>query len=178
MKYLLTFAFALSFNASATTLITNGSEYTGINDVTINGKQYNATFVDDIKWLSPATYTHSFAWEASTVLRDLLRPGGAFSGLDFDINPNKTQGCSNYYQCDMITPYWQNSYSVWGKAAVNRLESSWRGDTRGFRKKYKETNYDHKTYVQWTPSAVPVPGAVWLFGTGLLGLIVRRKKAQ
>ena len=30
-----------------------------------------------------------------------------------------------------------------------------------------------------TPSAVPVPAAVWLFGSGLLGLIgvVRRKAA-
>lgn len=38
--------------------------------------------------------------------------------------------------------------------------------------------YPNEEYLTWTPVAVPVPAAVWLFGSGLIGLtgFARRKK--
>ena len=50
-------------------------------------------------------------------------------------------------------------------------------DSAGFAGQY--TQWDFDIVVTDTPSAVPVPAAVWLFGSGLLGLVgvARRKKA-
>ncbi len=41
------------------------------------------------------------------------------------------------------------------------------------------STWDDWTYAEWTPSAVPVPAAVWLFGTVLIGLFGfgKRRKA-
>lgn len=41
-----------------------------------------------------------------------------------------------------------------------------------------DVRYDNLTYGTVTPSTIPIPAAVWLFGSGLLGLvgIARRKK--
>ena len=42
-----------------------------------------------------------------------------------------------------------------------------------------DVNYTNQTYATWQMSSVPVPAAVWLFGSGLLGLVAvaRRKTA-
>lgn len=69
----------------------------------------------------------------------------------------------------LITPYSTSfGYGIWGDTmAVGIVNFA------------PANNYDTSGFSTWTPSAVPVPGAVWLFGSGLIGLVglARRKKA-
>ena len=48
-----------------------------------------------------------------------------------------------------------------------------------FGNNYANFDAQELTITSYTPSAIPVPAAVWLFGSGLLGLVgvARRKKA-
>ena len=41
-----------------------------------------------------------------------------------------------------------------------------------------ETGHDASIYIMTATSAVPLPAAVWLFGSGLIGLISMRRKSQ
>jgi hypothetical protein len=69
-----------------------------------------------------------------------------------------------------VLPYLQPPTYSGGEAVVRYPPAAWQAPMNG------SGGYDHgfETYV----STVPIPGAVWLFGTGLLGLfgICRHKR--
>lgn len=80
-----------------------------------------------------------------------------------------TSGWGSYVTA---TSFGQNGVSPWGTivGVDNNATWIWSADNEN----------DNETYfslaiVSTTPSAVPVPAAVWLFGSGLIGLIGMRK---
>ncbi|WP_262965966.1 PEP-CTERM sorting domain-containing protein [Methylobacter psychrophilus] len=66
-----------------------------------------------------------------------------------------------------------NGVSPWGYRSANNPNAQWIWNY------YSNNSGDFNTvYFSTAISAVPVPGAVWLFASGLLGLGALRKKAQ
>jgi hypothetical protein len=158
-----------------------GSELQGANGVIVNGLSYNVEFVDgscislfdECNDVSDFTFnTAADADAASQALLDqvfnlfdiydttpsLMR--GIFNNYGFVWTPYGMSG-SNAVRVDSIVNYGGNttdtnscSIGACSLAITNDLSS-------GF-----------DTYAKWTQvSAVPIPAAVWLFGTGILGLI-------
>ena len=87
----------------------------------------------------------------------------------------------------MFTPLWVNvgagSAGLGSAFNENTVPNAANDDVVGLgggSRTLDTTGTDLQVYAVWSPSAVvPVPAAVWLFGSGLLGLIgmARRKKA-
>jgi hypothetical protein len=59
-----------------------------------------------------------------------------------------------------------------------KLESSWSNDWvfRGDHPPPADTINLHETYYTYEATSVPIPGAVWLLGSGLVGLVGMRRK--
>jgi hypothetical protein len=99
------------------------------------------------------------------------------------------------YSGNTATGTYSGSSSIWGPnykstpinntAGIGTDMSLWYWQTGGFSPDPLLTesalmaSFDGSTLTLAAPSAVPVPAAVWLFGSGLLGLVgvARRKKA-
>ena len=109
------------------------------------------------------------------------------------MNIDLTFGCeegtfvaSNF--CGILTPYdYTANNSVITSSLTNRDDNSGL-DVVAFGQGYAATDStiplnpdapDRLVYATWTVTPVPLPAALWLFATGLLGLIgvARRKKA-
>lgn len=99
------------------------------------------------------------------------------------------------YSGNTATGTYSGSSSIWGPnykstpinntAGIGTDMDLWYWQTGGFSpdplltQSALQASFDGSTLTLAAPSAVPVPAAVWLFGSGLLGLVgvARRKKA-
>ena len=102
----------------------------------------------------------------------------------FDSAPNLTNGCRSTGGCEVFTPMWVNAGGSLG--IVGTLNG--KNGNVIFAGSYHRTydtwplahapDDDHKVWAVWSEAtAVPIPGAVWLFGSGLACLMgLRRKK--
>lgn len=172
---LLTYS-VMSFSSSIVT-DSNGI-LTGFSDVIIQGTSYSGTlheFYDETHLQS-----ESFALAASNVLLDMFNSPPIFEGV-YDFNKDLIFGCESNTHCHIATPYnldvsgnstksWSflNNYEFFNANNIHKFNGLLHG------------NYDNLTVVEWTAtSTVPVPAAVWMFGTGLIGLLgVSKRKAH
>jgi len=121
-------------------------------DVTINwNTSYNTTYTS-----APMFFGNpQGAQNATTAIQQaLLNDTPAYPGT----------GLGSSY---LMTPYSQTaSYGVWGTDMhVGSVAL------------FPDALYTRSGFTTWSVSAVPVPSAVWLFGSGLIGLIgIARKK--
>jgi len=158
------------------------SEYTGINNVLVDGVFYNATFVDDFS--GNLMVTEDFAQLASTALYDLIKEGGEFSGTTFDYTPSTTVGCES--TACIYTSVFGGGYNGLSNVSVYSVTNA--KQSVDFSDKVSSIgslrtidDASNMVYVQWTDvSAVPVPPAIWLMGSALLGLMgfSRKNKVQ
>lgn len=107
----------------------------------------------------------------------------------YDIDIELTFGCGTttiaLVFCGILTPYgFTVNDRVLPAVVTNRddntrLDSVTTGSGRDIDASTIVSSPDRLVYADWTITAVPVPAAVWLFASGLLGLIgiARRNKA-
>ena len=190
-------------NASAVVLNVNGSGIlTGAQNVDVAGVLYDVEFQDngsfsDIFSVPPAydvldsnsALIFSMALMQQVFLDD---PQGAF-----DSDPSLIRGCESTTTnaCIAVTPFKFSEFGLqatiglfFASQAINYnsvLDSAGNPPlVDGFRNTAMSattsfTSFSGGVLADWTPSAVPIPATMWLFGSGLLGLIgmARRKKA-
>jgi len=162
----------------------------GAQNVHVLGKSYDVEFLQpycdfrascgyDLDFLT--FHTESEARAASQALLDqvFLDVGP----LTFDSNPELTNGCNYYaaFQCSVVTLFEIAIFeylptAILGVAAVNMGIDTGPEDARLAGAEYGYGDYG---YAKWSPSPVPVPAAIWLFGSALIGLVgfSRRRKA-
>ena len=175
---------------AAAVQIVSGGQLTGAQNVDVNGTLYDVTFEDGTcialfggcDQLSDFTFTSLSTAEAAAhaLLDQVFLDTG--SG-DFDSNPSLTNGCTSTYGCTVGIPYSVSSFLVAG--ANNYSSSSGVSDSvlnfSNFDKSNDLSDAGDRTYALFSPSAVPVPGGLVLFGSGLIGLAGfgrwRRKKS-
>ena len=166
--------------ATTTLVIDGNNQLTGARNVVINGGLFNVDFMegscvtlysgcDDINDF--IFHTLSEANAASTALLDQV----LIDGVDgnFDSSPASTFGCGLSGQCLISTFYGIFALdNVFSNTADNRVSGDPAPAT--FQSVIPITSdsssNDRVTRAVWS-SAVPVPAAIWLFGSGLIGLI-------
>jgi hypothetical protein len=96
----------------------------------------------------------------------------------FDATPTLTNGCNDSSACYIITPYALDGdmETVFAYNAVNLSGGGSDTVIMASIGTYTPTNPD-ATYARWSVSVspVPVPAAVWLFGTALVGFACLRQ---
>ena len=179
----------------------------GASEVNVNGTLYDVQFLDgtcielyggcdentDFPFTNPLDLNDGALLEAAmTALLEQVFIDST-SGA-FDTSPELTNGCTDINGCIAFTPLWvnvgANSGGVMSATNVNVVENSstrdrvGAGGGGGFRENdtYPDTFFpdrDQTVYAVWSESAVvPIPAAVWLFSSGLVGLLgVARRKA-
>ena len=174
---------------SATLDVNGAGQLTGATGINVNGSNWDVVFSDGAWDFSsgtglPAT-TKAEADLFSQALLDQVLLDSTL-GL-FDSDPETSNGCENLYVCIFFTPYFVDSVNTYFSLAFNQraggVNPDMVRDTPGILGLSGDFSTDTNwTLGVWTPSSppnpVPVPAAVWLFGSGLLGLIgiSRRKK--
>ena len=190
LKYILSMVVMFyTAQSTAATLTYSGDQLTGANGVEALGETWNVTFhdgsfdyVDSLYGLS----TPFFTYEESIILTEALAADmSALAGGVLD--PENVNGCSNFnVSCSIVTPYTFTTFvddflgtdmRVTGHSVSVSPSSTISGDTETTA--VRSTDFGHISYAAWEVSAVPVPAAIWLFGSGLIGLVgfARRKKA-
>jgi len=173
----------------AATLTIDAGLLTGAERVNVGGTFYDLSFVEgtfnDVFGTTPdfdaTSYSEAVAF--SQALFDQV-----FVGI-YDDQPALTYGCSGTTAgCQASTPYELfSSNLVRRSGAQNTLPQH--SSSQGLMSSLLITtddssDIDSQVWADWSVSAdqtsvVPVPAAVWLFGSGLIGLagFARRKKA-
>jgi hypothetical protein len=177
-------------SANAVSLNVSGGQLLGAYDVNVGGNLYDVEFVDgSCQTLFSGcggSGTHEFAFstaeQAEASSQSLLDSvfGGEFAGGPFDTNPELTVGITNTSLGVILTgfgAYDLDDGSLYLDGAFNSslAEPDRLGCATGQCSLLPDVDLatlPNAVYAQWTGvSAVPVPAAVWLFGTALVGLI-------
>lgn len=172
----------VSFNASAAPVyvFNNTGQITGLNGLEFDGATWDMTLHDGSfdgvldTYGTSAIYSggypnpqHAMDALSNFYISDTYRP-----------NSEDWLGCTSTNTCTIWTVFSYifnyDHYEIVG-IGYEYLDDPGRGDS------YDETftHYDLSdlTYATWEHATVPIPSAVWLFGSGLIGLIglARRK---
>jgi len=176
---------------SATLIVENGV-LMGATGVDVNGVLYDVQFLDGTcielyggcDEISDAPFANAFdtglAIAANTALLEQVLIDSPLGS--FDSSPDLTNGCFVAENCTTFTLV-ENRGLLGLTYLVNRdLNNVDTATGAGPLNPASDTSIfspDGANYAVWSQSAVvPIPGTVWLFGSGLLGLIgVAKRKA-
>lgn len=171
-----------SANAATYDLAGGGAGLRGANGVVVNGLTYNVEFRDGTCFsiYSGCDEATDFAFNsaagATAASQALITQ--VFGNDDvYDVDPDRTRGIDASFGGLIYTPYLflADVMQVAVECAAN-LEGNARdvagcGNSR-FQTTLDFRHLDDSTFARWTQvPAVPVPAAVWLFGTALIGLV-------
>ena len=196
----------LSTSAYSATLVIENGQLVGADSIVFDGftgsvKFVEGTCVDLFNGCDePSDIVFESLTSTNTQARDLaLAANSALLEQVFDAFPlydeniALTFGCEEgafvaLGRCTLITPYdYTDNGTVVAVQLTNRDDNS-ALDTVTWGQGYSATGStiplnsnspDRLVYASWTVNPVPLPAAVWLFGSGLIGLVglARRKKA-
>ncbi len=192
-----------SVSYGVTLNINNGTLFSAF-DVNVNGALYDVEFKDGtcIELYNGCDQRSDFVFSqpeddgeygqlASTALLEQVFINSSLGA--FDTNPILTNGCTSSTECFVMTPIFMSASSLQTILAVNTAlisndGSNLNNDHLGGHPRQKlfdssttttSPNSDKRVYAVWSPvSEVPVPTAVWLFGSGLIGLVGVRNKSK
>ena len=177
------FMFGMVSSVNAVTLVMHPAATTqlaGISEIDINGTLWDATFYNSWSVTPNKEAYGGFALEASQALASVFSTYQPLSS--FKLKPQTIWGIETVGSGSLFTPstaffvnsfpdYWLKSgstYNVGGTGTIGSLSGQGLDQEASI------------AFVQWSlsPTVVPVPAAVWLFGSGLIGLIgMARRKA-
>jgi hypothetical protein len=179
----------LHATAAVIPIVDGNGKLTGAKNVSVNGSLYDVEFRDGVfntlfgeqNQLGFVAPSEAVATDFSQALLDTVLVG------QFDDYSYLTQGCEHLAYCMVYTPYVGAPVNtpypgVWVAVAYNEgLES---GNTPpndliwldAAHRLNDYTNNPAVTYALWSPAAVPVPAATWLFGSGLIALAATRRR--
>jgi len=179
-----------------------GSTLFGAFGVDVNGVLYDVQFKDGtcIELYNGCDDNTDFPFTNPANLNDGVLLGVAMQALldqvfvdsslgAFDTEPNLMNGCNVPGGCNIATPLWVNeagSLSVfvahnWKPELQDVVSAGDGGLNTGDTRPVPGLVEDIKVYAVWSQSSVsevPIPAAVWLFGSGLIGLIGMRTKSS
>ena len=191
-------ALALVISSQAQSAILNidaDGVLTGASNVLVWGSLYDVAFVDSLRTVGTFTTENEAAAASNALLEQVFLDG---PDGDFDSLPGLTRSCDGDIgldiTCSIATPFYvipegqEFAGLMFAALAVNTSSSIDRvgGTTICVDPKGCEPPsvllfraFASWTYVSTPVPAVPVPAAVWLFGTGIIGLIgfSRRRKS-
>lgn len=186
----------------STVLNVSNGQLIGASGLIVNGVSYDVAFLDGTcanlysgcNQNSDFTFSNSsndgtLLGQAMTALLDQVFIDSAAGA--FDSNPALTNGCNVATGCQISTPLFVTGSTefvavigafntpVLGQGQVGFLDHLVAG-TVVQNSVHQLPQFDAQVFAVWSPvAAVPVPAAVWLFGSGLIGLIgVKRKLSK
>ena len=185
---------SISGNAIGATLVTDiDGKLMGVDGIDVNGTMYDVDFVEGSCYtlFAPCltddvfTFNINEAVDASWALKNQVFEIPEWSFYDSMLT--MTNGCEGaLFSCTIFTPYSAGADNMGNAMFVNGDGLFDFNNVTTCGNCYKADNtadMPGAVYAIWEevggPSPVPVPAAVWLFGSGLLGLVgfARRKKS-
>jgi len=193
------FFFSYSSASFSVVLNINGDTLMGASGVDVNGALYDVQFLDGTcsDLYNGCDQNTDFPFTNPNDLNDSALLNAAMTALFeqvllgvFDTNPDLTNGCVVAGGCQINTPLFKGGSNEFigaiGAYNSTAVEQNQAGNfdhlTAG--SVYFNSNplahspdTDASVFAVWTQTAVvPVPAAVWLFGSSLIGLIGMRKR--
>ncbi len=151
----------VSSHSISATLLNNGTDWTGINGISVKGKTYNATFFAgtyqqaiDSYGAASINYSDNFAQAASNAL-DIFFTTTAFRSHTFN-------GCAPTSNCYLSTTTDNHPLTAWAWDILS--------ETVKYHPFHQHINqsYSNTTNVIWHEvAAVPLPAAFWFMASGL-----------
>ena len=148
----------------------SGQCLTGVSGLVVSGATYDVYFTEE-SFLNLFGDPLSVTFDPPTFWEDQTTSGEAFAAIVDIVDTNGLSG----YRMD-------NSTTLWGEVTIpytttDGIETLIKSWSLGFGPDLVSLLTDVRPTAVF--SVVPVPAAVWLFGSGLIGLIgiARRKKA-
>lgn len=187
------FMAAYSAASNSATLIVNNGVLMGAAGVDVNGVLYDVSFLDGtcIELYNGCDENTDFPFTNPANLNDGVLLGVAMQALldqvfidspvgAFDSQPDLMNGCNVPGGCSVFTPLWANVgansagvFSAFNSDQEFRDDVGSGGGSRTFdTRPVPGVVEDISVYAVWNGAAVvPIPSAIWLFGSGLLGFI-------
>jgi hypothetical protein len=173
-------------SVNAATFNVVGGEIVGVDGLAYNGQMWDVTFFEGTcVQMLPTCNSNSDnpLWQG-----DILSTQNLVEGLlgslrtEFiaqeviatDVYGLYQPNSESYESIWTISDISSTSTDITARGLCNfQNPSSWYGGLCGLTtvSSLAMSPYDAWTYAEWAPSPVPVPAAVWLFGTALIGLI-------
>lgn len=191
MKFLIIFmglTFSHLSNSATLTLDFSGN-LLGATDIDISGSLYDVSFLDGscAQVYNGCNSNNDFIFnsnQAELASQALLSQVfiDSTSGT-FDTSVSLINGCESFDECKVYTAFGTNW--EWGNVQIADNNSIESGDSvyyGGVHPTIVEfSNIENSTWATWSPvTPVPLPASIWIFISGLLGIIslgVKRVKA-
>ena len=178
-------------SANAATLNVDVSgQLLGATGVNVGGTIYDVTFEDTTCALaySGCNSTNDLTFQSEAAAAEASEALGMQVFVDgvlgqFDSNPSLTNGCISPALCRVLTPFSVSSGTNTLFAATFENHSNPAFDVVGRSGNPIGTDFSNgsdSVLAVWSPNigAVPVPAAVWLFGTAMIGLVGFNKRRK
>ncbi|TGD76047.1 hypothetical protein E4634_00395 [Mangrovimicrobium sediminis] len=152
----------------------------GALGVDVSGVRYDVLFLEGscVSLASGCDESSDFVFQSSSqanaaswALINQVFIGGNLGPVD------NTYGCDDPAYCGAVSAYWQDG-TVGGSMASRQDQGgaiatgvSWFTLDSGY-ENLSSADYTYLTGAVWSVATVPVPAAAWLFGCGLLGLVL------